>query len=42
MIMYRLLLKTHNQTGLKYLCKTENEDYINYPGSGKYWMGKKK
>src|ERR1022692_974286 len=35
--MYRLLLKTHNKTGLKYLCKSEQDDYINYSGSGKYW-----
>ena len=35
--MYRLLLKIHNQTGLKYLCKTKTDDYIKYPGSGKYW-----
>src|ERR1017187_7792815 len=35
--MYRLLLKIHNKTGLKYLCKTEKDDYINYLGSGTDW-----
>lgn len=35
--MYRLLIKTHCVTGLKYLCKTIKEDYISYKGSGKYW-----
>jgi len=35
--MYRLLLKTHNKIGLKYLCFTEKDDYIKYLGSGKYW-----
>ena|ERR1017187_2339045 len=35
--MYRLLLKTHNQTGLKYLCKTEDINWKKYCGSGTYW-----
>ena len=35
--MYRLMIKTHNQTGLKYLCITKRDDYINYPGSGTRW-----
>jgi stalled ribosome alternative rescue factor ArfA len=35
--MIRLLLKTHNKTGLKYLCQTSQEDYHRYPGSGVYW-----
>ena len=35
--MYYLMIKTHNKTGLKYLCKTEREDYEKYYGSGKYW-----
>jgi hypothetical protein len=35
--MYRLLIKTHCNTGLKYLCKTVKDDYISYKGSGKYW-----
>ncbi len=36
--MYRLLLKTHNKTGLKYLCKTVKDDWVKYTGSGKYWL----
>lgn len=36
MIIY-LYLKTHNQTGLKYLGKTENEDPAAYQGSGLLW-----
>lgn len=35
--MYYLMIKTHNKTGLKYLCKTEQSNYEKYPGSGKYW-----
>lgn len=35
--MYYLMIKTHNKTGLKYLCKTEREDYEKYSGSGSYW-----
>lgn len=35
--MIRLLIKTHNKTGLKYLCKTEKTDWESYLGSGKYW-----
>jgi len=35
--MYKLLLKTHNETKLKYLCSSQQDDYIKYPGSGKYW-----
>jgi hypothetical protein len=35
--MITLMIKTHNQTGLKYFCKTNREDYIKYLGSGKYW-----
>ena len=34
------MLKTHNKTGLKYLCKTSTIDPnkpFNYNGSGKYW-----
>lgn len=34
--MFYLYLKTHNQTGLKYLGYTKN-DPIKYRGSGKYW-----
>lgn len=32
-----LLVKTHNKTGLKYLCQTTRSDYDKYPGSGTYW-----
>lgn len=35
-----LLLKTHRQTGLKYLCKHEDDDFsgcVRYPGSGIRW-----
>jgi hypothetical protein len=32
-----LLVKTHNITGLKYLCKTKNSNYHKYSGSGTYW-----
>lgn len=35
--MITLMIKTHNQTGLKYFCKTNRKDYIEYLGSGKYW-----
>ena len=34
--MYRLFLKTHNK-GLKYLCKSEQEEWKKYLGSGVYW-----
>jgi hypothetical protein len=34
---YKLLLKTHLTTNLKYLCKTVKTDYISYKGSGKAW-----
>jgi len=36
MIIY-LYIKTHNQTGLKYLGKTHSPDPYKYPGSGLYW-----
>jgi hypothetical protein len=32
-----LLVKTHNRTGLKYLCQTTRADYNKYTGSGVYW-----
>lgn len=35
--MYRLLIKQHRDTGLKYLCKTTVKHYMRYTGSGKYW-----
>lgn len=37
MAQYTLYLKTHNQTGLKYLGKTIRDPYL-YKGSGKYWL----
>lgn len=36
MIIY-LVLKTHNKTGLKYLCQTIQNPF-KYKGSGKYWQ----
>lgn len=35
--MHYLLIKTHNKTKLKYLCKTSCQDPQKYNGSGKYW-----
>ena len=35
--MYKLMIKTHNVTGLKYLCITKNEDHDKYTGSGRLW-----
>ena len=32
-----LMIKTHNQTGLKYLCKCSNRDPMKYRGSGIRW-----
>lgn len=34
---FKLMIKTHNITGLKYLCVTSKDDYELYPGSGSYW-----
>lgn len=36
---YKLMIKEHLQTGLKYLCytKSEGEKYEKYKGSGKLW-----
>jgi len=31
------MIKTHNKTGLKYLCQSTRADYMTYIGSGKYW-----
>lgn len=33
-----LYVKTHTDTGLKYLGKTSSKDPHKYPGSGKYWQ----
>jgi len=35
--MIYLMLKTHKETGLKYLCKCENRNPHKYKGSGTYW-----
>ena len=35
--MYTLYLKTHNETGLKYLGYTSRKDAHKYKGSGYYW-----
>lgn len=35
--MYYLMVKTHNKTGLKYLCITKRENWEEYSGSGIYW-----
>lgn len=35
--MHKLMIKTHNVTGLKYLCYTQKEDHSSYKGSGKHW-----
>lgn len=35
---YKLMIKIHNKTGLKYLCYTKKEDYVNYSGSGIDWI----
>ena len=35
--MFYLMIKTHNKTGLKYLCKCTNRDPYKYKGSGVYW-----
>lgn len=36
---HKLMVKTHNKTGLKYLCYTrsEGDTYNSYKGSGTYW-----
>ena len=35
--MYKLMIKKHNKTGLKYLCVTSKDDHELYRGSGYYW-----
>lgn len=37
MTIYYLMVKTHNITGLKYLCQTKKKDPIKYYGSGLEW-----
>lgn len=34
---YRLYIKTHNKSGLKYLGYTKQKEYHKYAGSGTYW-----
>lgn len=34
---YKLMIKTHNVTGLKYLCITKRRNWEQYTGSGTYW-----
>ena len=34
---YKLMVKTHKITGLKYLCMTTKKDWNAYKGSGHYW-----
>lgn len=36
-LMFTLMIKTHNVTGLKYLCMTRTNNIEKYVGSGKYW-----
>ena len=33
-VTYKLMIKQHNITGLKYLCITKKDDYVKYTGSG--------
>jgi hypothetical protein len=37
MKLIKLMVKTHLDTGLNYLCKTTKDDPYKYPGSGKHW-----
>ena len=37
MTIYYLMVKTHNITGLQYLCQTKKKDPYKYLGSGIYW-----
>lgn len=34
---HKLMIKTHNVTGLKYLCYTRRKNHEKYLGSGKFW-----
>ena len=38
MTIYYLMVKTHNITGLKYLCQTRKKDPYRYSGSGIEWV----
>lgn len=35
--VFKLMVKKHNITGLKYLCITRRKEWQEYPGSGVYW-----
>ena len=35
---YKLMVKQHNITGMKYLCITKRNNYEKYSGSGKNWL----
>lgn len=35
--MFKLMVKTHNKTGLKYLCITKRKNFREYQGSGVHW-----
>lgn len=37
MAQYKLMVKIHNITGLKYLCITKRKNWQKYLGSGRYW-----
>lgn len=36
-LTFKLMLKTHTKTGLKYLCMTRRSDWKKYTGSGVHW-----
>lgn len=36
-VTYKLMIKTHNKTNLKYLCITKRDDWKGYTGSGGIW-----
>lgn len=35
---YKLMIKTHAVTGLKYLCMTKKDNWVEYTGSGVHWL----
>ena len=37
-MIHKLMIKTHNKTGLKYLCYTRKKDHDSYTGSGIDWL----
>lgn len=38
MTKHKLMIKTHNSTGLRYLCYTRKKDHESYTGSGVDWL----